>query len=362
MHATRVRAGEKDGGTDVGRPRILGGLLGLALIIAITATGGAPASASHTLAVGLGTAAPFAILAGTPNITDVPTSTIRGNVGLSPATGAGIGLTCAEVTGTIYSVDAAGPLPCRVTDPGLLGLAQGALTTAIGDAAGRLGGLPVAANELAGKTLTHGVYKSAAAMTFANNGVLTLDGGGDPNAVFIFQLGTVLTVGNATTVSLVNLAQSCNIFWQVDSATIGTTATFRGTILAATAITVANGSTIDGRLLAGTANVTLISDTITVPTCAVAPAPAPAPISGPTPTPTPVPTAGPITPVRTPAPAATATPSATPTPRVVAVLPSTSTGDGDGIAGWGFVLALAALGLVALVTVRTRRPAATPRL
>src|ERR1700694_5411097 len=68
--------------------------------------------------VNLGTTAPFAILAGT-GITDVPTSTITGNVGLSPATGAAItGLTCPEVTGTIYSVDASGPLPCRVTNPG----------------------------------------------------------------------------------------------------------------------------------------------------------------------------------------------------------------------------------------------------
>lgn len=337
------------------RSRAVTGIIGLALIVAITAAGGRSANANHVLAVGLGTAAPFAILAGTPNITDVPTSTIRGNVGLSPATGAGIGLTCAEVTGTIYSVDAAGPLPCRVTDPGLLGLAKGALTTAIGDAAGRGGGLPVAANELAGKTLTHGVYNSAAAMNFANNGVLILDGGGDPNAVFIFQLGTLLTVGNATTVSLVNEAQSCNIFWQVDSANIGTTATFRGTILAATAITVANGSTIDGRLLAGTGNVTLISDTITVPTCA---APAPRSIPGPTPTPTPVPTAGPIT---TAAPVATAAPTATPTQRAITGLPSTNTGDEGGAGPWIFIAAIALLGLGAFARRRARRQGTAAR-
>src|SRR6202030_3844615 len=67
--------------------------------------------------VSLGKAAMFAILTKS-GITDVFASAINGDVGASPITGAAIHLTCAEMlTGTIYTVDAAGPLPCRVTAP-----------------------------------------------------------------------------------------------------------------------------------------------------------------------------------------------------------------------------------------------------
>ena len=348
----------------------------IALIFTITAMGltGSTANAAHTLPVNLGTAAPFAILAGTPNITNSPTSVINGDVGLSPATGAGIGLTCAEVTGTIYSVDATGPLPCRVTNPGLLTTAKASLNAAIGDAAGRLGGLSVAANQLAGKNLKHGVYTAAAAMDLSVGGTLILDGENDPNAVFIFQLGTALTVGVGTTVSLINQAQSCNVFWKVDSAAIGTNATFSGTILAETTITVGANATVDGRLLARDERVTLISDTITRSTCSAPPVSAlppceftvnlpNMPCSGTRSTPTvasatqtpasaatatPIGTAAPTaTPIGTAAPtAAAAAPTAAPASARVQVLPSTSTNDplspllmlGIALAGIGFLV------------------------
>ncbi len=332
---------------------------GIALALAIGTLGaGSTAEASHLASVGLGVATPFAILAGTPNITNVPTSTITGNVGLSPATGAGIGLTCGEVSGTIYSVDAAGPLPCRVTDPGLLGQAKNALTTAIGDAAGRPGGLPVAANELAGKNLSHGVYNSAAAMALSGGGTLTLNGGGDPNAVFIFQLGTLLTVSNASTVQLTNQAQACNVFWQVDSADIGSTATFVGTILAATSITVGNASTVNGRLLAGTGNVTLISDTITRPTCAAAATPVPTGSPYPTPDQTlgPIFTAGPSVAPAGASPAASPAPTGSPT--LIAILPSTATVE-DSMLFAILPLLVIAFAVLYLVT-RARRRRAPP--
>lgn len=224
--------------------------------------------------VDLKTAAPFAILAGTPNITDAGNSSvITGNVGLSPATGAGIGLLCNQVTGTIYSVDAAGPLPCRVTDGPLMVTAKNDLTAAFTDAAGRT---PVTTSptELGGTTKIAGVYDSAST-TFgitAGAGPLILDGQGDPSSVFIFEMnasGTGLTVGPGSTVSLVNGAQACNVFWRVDTAAIDTTAVFKGNILALNSITVANGANIEGRLLARNGNVTLDNDTITVPTCTV---------------------------------------------------------------------------------------------
>jgi hypothetical protein len=228
--------------------------------------------------VDLGTADPFAILAGTPNITDAANlSVITGDVGLSPATGAGIGLLCSQVNGTIYSVDAAGPLPCRVTDPVLLTGAKNDLTAAYDDAAGRTPATEVP-TELGGTTKTPGVYDSAST-TFgitAGAGPLILDAQGDPNGVFIFQMaadGTGLTVGPGSEVQLTGGAQACNVFWQLNTATIDTTAVFKGNILALNSITVNNGADIEGRLLARNGNVTLINDTITRSDCAPAPAP-----------------------------------------------------------------------------------------
>jgi len=222
--------------------------------------------------VNLRTASPFAILSGTPNITDAGNSSvITGNVGLSPATGAGVGLTCSQVTGTIYSVDATGPLPCRVTNGPLLLTAKNNLTTAYTDAANRT---PVTTNpeELGGTTLVAGVYDSGSTKLgiSAGAGALILDGQNDPSSVFIFQAGfngTGLTVGPGSTVTLVNGAQACNVFWRVDTAAIDTTANFVGTILALNSISVANGATINGRLLARNGNVTLINDTIIAPIC-----------------------------------------------------------------------------------------------
>ena len=222
--------------------------------------------------VNLRTASPFAILSGTPNITDAGNaSVINGNVGLSPASGAGIGITCSQITGTIYSVDAAGPLPCRVENSPLLLTAKSNLTTAYNDAAGRTP-LTTVPTELGGTTLVAGVYDSSSTTLgiSAGAGELVLDGQGDESSVFIFQApfsGTGLVVGSASTVRLTNGAQACNVFWRVDSASIDTTATFVGTILALNSITVANGANIEGRLLARNGNVTLINDTITAPIC-----------------------------------------------------------------------------------------------
>ena len=222
--------------------------------------------------VDLQTAAPFAILSGAEISDAGNTSVITGNVGLSPATGADIGLFCSQVTGAIYSVDAGGPSPCRITNGPLLVTAKNNLTAAYVDAAGRTP-LTTVSTELGGTTLVAGVYDSLST-TFgitAGAGALVLDGQNDPSSVFIFQApfsGTGLNVGSASTITLVNGAQACNIFWRVDTAAINSTANFKGTILALNSITVANGATIEGRLLARNGNVTLINDTITVPTCA----------------------------------------------------------------------------------------------
>ncbi len=91
-------------------------------------------------------------------------------------------------------------------------------------------------------------------------------------SVFIFQTNSSLTTGSSSTVSLVNGAQECNVFWQVgSSATLGTGSTFTGNILALTSITVNNSVTVHGRALARNGAVTLDNDTFTSPSCATSP-------------------------------------------------------------------------------------------
>lgn len=229
--------------------------------------------AATVLTVDLGTAENFAVLAGT-EITNVPTSVITGDVGLSPAAGGNYaGLTDAEVTGTIYAVDGAGPAG-SVNNPALLTTAKNNLTTAYLDAAGRTPNQTFTAtdNQLGGQTLAPGVYAfphaDTANLTAANP--LVLDAQGDPNAVFIFQASSDLITASGSTVSLINGAQACNVFWQVtSSATLGTGSTFVGTIMALTSIAVESEVDIEGRALARNGAVTLIADTITSAVCAV---------------------------------------------------------------------------------------------
>jgi hypothetical protein len=135
------------------------------------------------------------------------------------------------------------------------------LVIAYDDAAGRT---PVSTvpTELGGTTLTAGVYDSLSG-TFGITGTLTLDGEGDLNAVFIFKAASTLITESGSVVSLINGAHVCNVFWQVgSSATIKTSSTFVGTILALTSITVNTGATVDGRVLARNGAVTLDSNTI----------------------------------------------------------------------------------------------------
>jgi len=228
--------------------------------------------AASPTTVGLGTAGNFAVLAGT-TITNVPTSVITGNVGLSPAAGSnyGAGLTAAQVSGSIYAVDGTGPAG-SVNNPALLTTAKNNLTTAYLDAAGRTNttSFVAADNQLGGKTLTAGVYAFGHATTanLTAASPLTLDAQGNANAVFIFKASSDLVTASGSVVRLVNGAQSCNVFWQVtSSATLGTNSTFKGTIMALTSITATTGVNINGRLLARNAAVTLDSDTITRSVC-----------------------------------------------------------------------------------------------
>jgi hypothetical protein len=212
--------------------------------------------------VPLGEAGIFAILTKS-GVTDVPPSTVTGDVGASPITGAAIHLTCAEVVGTIYTVNAAGPLPCRVTDATLLTTAVANMTAAYTNAAGRTNPnfLNLGAGQIGGLTLVPGLYKWTTGILISSN--VTLSGG--PNAVWIFQIAGTLTQANGTKMILAGGAKPKNIFWQASGAvSIGTTAQAEGVILGKTMIALKTGASANSRLLAQTA-ATLQKNAVTQP-------------------------------------------------------------------------------------------------
>ena len=223
--------------------------VGLLLLVVALAFAGTAQAATQ---VPLGTAEPFAVLAGSA-VTNTGPTVINGDLGLSPGT-AVTGFPPGTVNGSQHVTDA------------VAAQAQTDLTTAYNNAAGQAPTGTVSA-DLGGQRLAPGVYRSASSLGLT--GALTLDAQGNANAVFIFQAGSTLTTASASSVNLVNGAQACNVFWQVgSSATLGTASSFRGSILALTSITVTTGATVDGRVLARNAAVTLDTNTITRSRCA----------------------------------------------------------------------------------------------
>jgi hypothetical protein len=286
----------------VGYSLLAGSLVVIAAIAVVVAT--QPSAGAAATPVGLGNATPFAILAGS-TVTNTGPSTINGDLGVSPGTAVtGFGGGGGTVTGTIHAGDTTAAN------------AQTDLTTAYNDAAAQTPATSVGASIGGGQTLLPGVYNSTSSLGVT--GSLTLDAGGDPNAVFVFQAGSTLITDPGTTVILTNGAQACNVFWQVgSSATLDTTTTFQGSVLALTSISVNNGATISGRLLARNGAVTLINDTVTVPTCTTA---SPSPSASPSTTVSPSPTTSP-----TVSPSPTASPTESPTtPTSSSPMPSPS--------------------------------------
>lgn len=226
-------------------------LVGLVVLVVFGLSGTGPALAGPG-SVGMGQAGAFAVLAGS-TVTNTGPTTVTGDLGLHPGTSV-TGFPPGTVNGTTHVADA------------VAAQAQADLTTAYNDAAGRTSDATVSA-DLGGQSLAPGVYTSASSLGLT--GTLTLDGQGDPSAVFIFQAGSALTTASASQVSLIGGAQACNVFWQIgSSATLGTNSVFRGTILALESITVTTGATVDGRTLARNSAVTLDNNTITRSTCA----------------------------------------------------------------------------------------------
>ncbi len=219
------------------------------------------------LAVNLGTAGNFAILAKS-GISTVPASTITGDIAVSPAAATyitGFALiadatnvfaTSSQVTGKVYAADYAPPTPSNLTT------AVGDMELAYTDAAGRAPDVTeLGAGNIGGMTLAPGVYKWSSGLLIPTNLTLT----GSATSVWIFQIGQGLTMHSNKRITLAGGALAKNVFWQVAGAVeIGTNAHLEGIVLTQTAVALRTGASLNGRLLAQTA-VTLDSSTVVQP-------------------------------------------------------------------------------------------------
>lgn len=211
--------------------------------------------ASFAVSVPTDLVACFAVLGGSTIANTGSTVVSGGDIGLYPGT---------SVTG--FPPGALTTPATQYVDDSVAENAQNDLAAAYVYAAG----LPKT-NSLTGQDLgsllaplTPGVYNFAGPAQLS--GSVTLDAQGNPNAVFIFQIGSTLTTASSAQVLLINSAQAQNVFWQVgSSATLGSGTDFKGTIMASVSITVNSGTSIQGRVLANTAAVTLDGNTVTVP-------------------------------------------------------------------------------------------------
>ena len=200
----------------------------------------------------LGGAGAFVVLAGS-TVTNSGATTLTGDLGVSPGT-AVTGFPPGILTGAMHAGDATSAT--GMTD----------LTTAYNDAAGRTLAPVTVAGNLGGLTLPPGLYKSTSSLAISS-GDLTLDAQGDANAVFIFQMASTLTTTSGRAVILSGGAKASNVFWQVgSSATLGTTSSFKGTIMANQSITLSTGAALNGRALTRIGAVTLASNAVVMPT------------------------------------------------------------------------------------------------
>src|ERR1035437_3956225 len=219
----------------------------------------------------LGTAFNFLVLGATPNVT---------NSGSTVLTGGGLGIyPAASVTGFPPGV---------VTAPFTIHLADTAAHQAQTDASaasvyflGLTPATPITGpGVLDGKIFTPGTYSSASTINLGVGQTVTLDGGGNQNAIFVFQAGSSINFDVNSVVKLQNGANARNVVWvAVAGITLGTSALVNGDLIGGTTVALGTGATLNGRAISLTAAVTLLGNTITVP--AAAPAPGPAPVSNP---------------------------------------------------------------------------------
>jgi hypothetical protein len=240
------------------------------ILLAALALAGIGPRASAQAIVELGSAADFAVLAGSGiTITGaVSSTTITGDLGSFP-TALINGLGNVTLNGTNHAGDA------------LTQAAKTDLLAAFNDAAGRTPDITYGAIfDLGGLTLPAGVYNDPS--SFAITGMLTLDGAGNPNSVWIFQAGSTLTTTGtslategSSQVNLINGARASNVFWIVgSSATLAGPSGFVGTVIAQTSITLTSGANVEGRILALDGAVSLNANSLSVPAAGSVPEPA----------------------------------------------------------------------------------------
>lgn len=224
----------------------------LAVSAVVVACVSAVPSALAQTAPSLGTAESFAVL-GASTVTNTGASVVTGDLGLHPGTSV-TGFPPGIVNGTIHVANSV-----ALTAQTSLVAAYTALANAPFD-------VNLTGQDLGGLTLTPGVYRfdSSAQLT----GVLTLNGQANSASVFIFQIGSSLTTASNASVSFINGGSPCNVFWQVgSSATLGTTTSFVGNLLALTSITLNSGTSLQGRALADNGAVTLDSNIVDASAC-----------------------------------------------------------------------------------------------
>jgi hypothetical protein len=281
------------------RPRRAGVVLAVLFAFAAVPT------AAQAAQVDLGTVGPFVVLGG-QEVTNTGPSVLNGDLGVAPGTSLpGFG-SPAVVNGATHNND------------GVANQAQADLTTAYNVAAGQTPATDLTGQNLGGLILPAGNYKytSSAFLT----GTLTLDAANDPNAQFVIQIGSDLTTASASEVELIRGASPCNVFWQVgSSATLGTTTAFQGNLMALTSISLNDGASVTGRVLARNGTVSLINNVLDGSRCGTSTSP---PSSGTTPTTPPSSATAPpgTTPTSGGPPATVATPGEPATPRTVATV------------------------------------------
>jgi type VI secretion system secreted protein VgrG len=205
------------------------------------------------VAPGLGAAGSFAVLGGS-TVTNTGSSNVTGDLGVAPGS-AVTGFPPGQVTGgSIHAADAVALQ------------AQSDAGSIYNNLAGQACDFDLTGQELAGKTLTPGVYcfSSSAGL----NGSLNLDFQGVSGAVFVFKIGSTLVTGSSASVHVINGGSVCNVFWQVgSSATLGTGTNFVGNIVAQASVTLNTGASVDGRAFARTGAVTMANNNVSNNSC-----------------------------------------------------------------------------------------------
>jgi hypothetical protein len=227
--------------------RVLRRALAAGLIIGGCGTVVPSAIAATTPIVDLGDAASYAVLSGTSvgntvSAPGAPHTTLRGDLGVLANT-----QPTGFPPGVVTGVSRIGPMAA--------GAAHADLVTAYNEVAARPAGAALA-GALADTTISPGLHTVAGAVS--NTTTVTLDGGGNPNAVFVFQINGAMAMAAGSRVILVNGAQASRVFWQVNGAgSVGANAEFAGTLMASAAVAVGNGTTFNGRALARDGALTL---------------------------------------------------------------------------------------------------------